>query len=177
MSIPKKPDDVKAIASVFSSHQELIDSAIDDMVSFLGNTDWISPVIPFDRTRYYEREMGWPLYRRFASFERLISPEALVDIKLKTNELEMRYSEGGKRRVNIDPGYICLERLILATGKNYTHRVYISKGIYADLTLIFKKGTFQPLKWTYPDYAESEIIGYFNELRERYKKQLRGILK
>ncbi len=176
MSIPERPDDVKMIVSIFSPEQELIDRALDELIPILGNADWVSPVIPFDRTRYYEREMGWPLYRRFASFENLMSPDSLVDVKLRTNQIEERYSVEGRRRVNIDPGYICLERLILATGKNYTHRVYLSKGIYADLTLVFKKGTFQPLSWTYPDYAEPEIIKYFNEIRDRYKKQLRGLI-
>ncbi len=79
------------------------------------------------------------------------------------------------RRVNIDPGYIALERLVLATGKNYTHRIYLSKGIYADLTLVFHQGSFQTLAWTYRDYADTVVIGYFNEIRERYKNQLRGL--
>ncbi|MCK4785250.1 MAG: DUF4416 family protein, partial [Desulfobacteraceae bacterium] len=74
---------------------------------------------------------------------------------------------------NIDPGCISPERLILATGKNYVHRIYLSKGIYADLTLIFKKGSFSPLKWTYPDYADPEVIGFFNGVRGQYMDQLR----
>jgi hypothetical protein len=98
-----------------------------------------------------------------------------VDIKLQTNELEKRYVQEGKRRVNIDPGYIALERLVLATGKNYTHRIYLSKGIYADLTLVFHQGSFQSLAWTYRDYADLVVIGTFNEIRERYKNQLRGL--
>ncbi len=74
----------------------------------------------------------------------------------------------GNRRINIDPGYINPERLILAKGKNFTHRVYLSKGIFADLTLIFQKGSFRPLEWTYPDYADPEIIGFFNDIRNKY---------
>ena len=84
------------------------------------------------------------------------------------------YSEEGKRKINIDPGYVSLERLILVTGKNYTHRIYLSKGIFADLTLIFNKGSFRPLEWTFKDYASPEIISMLNDVRERYKKQLRG---
>ena len=98
-----------------------------------------------------------------------------MEIKRTTNKIENGYLQDGKRQVNIDPGYISLERLVLATGKNYTHRIYLSKGIFADLTLIFHKGSFSPLQWTYEDYASPEIIAFFNDVRDRYKGQLRGI--
>jgi hypothetical protein len=118
--------------------------------------------------------MGWPLYRHFLAFKRLIRPDDLVAVKLKTNEVEKRYLREERRRVNIDPGYISLERLILATGKNYTHRVYLSDGIYADLTLIYHRESFRTLPWTYEDYADPEVICYMNRLREAYKRYLRG---
>jgi hypothetical protein len=95
-------------------------------------------------------------------------------MKLTTNRVEEEYRQDGRRRINIDPGYISLERLILATGKNYTHRIYLSKGIYADLTLIFQKRSFRPLEWTFRDYATPEIIGFFNDLRKKYKEHIRG---
>lgn len=175
MSTPKEADHVKLIASLFSREKSLIDEVIPMLGSMFSQVDWISPELRFDRTRYYEKEMGWPLHRRFVSFRELIPPEALVDVKIKTNGLEDQFEADEKRRINIDPGYIALERLVLATGKNYTHRIYLSKGIYGDLTLIFKKGGFCPLEWTYPDYADKDVVDYFNQLRERYKKQLRGV--
>ncbi len=173
MSQPRDPDPVKLIASIFSPQEPLIQEVISKLCLQYGPVDWVSPPMFFDRTRYYEREMGWPLHRRFVSFEQLIRPEDLVQIKLNTNEIERQYLEGENRQVNIDPGYIGLERLILATGKNYVHRVYLSHGIYADLTLIFKKGSFRPLEWTYKDYADPEMISMFNNLRKRYMDQLR----
>jgi hypothetical protein len=175
MSDPCEPEEVKLISSLFSAHKPLIEKVIAELQELYGQADWIGPECFFDRTRYYEREMGWPLYRRFISFQELIRPERLVEIKLKTNEIENRHLEGGRRGINIDPGYLSLERLILATGKNYTHRVYLSKGIYADLTLIFHKGAFRTLPWTYRDYADPEIMDQFAVLRERYKRQIRGI--
>jgi len=175
MSAPKQADDVKLLVSVFSPEERLLEEAMWELQAMCGAVDWMSPPLFFDRTRYYEKEMGWPLHRRFLSFEKLIRPESLVDLKLETNELEKRYLQEGKRRVNIDPGYIALERLVLATGKNYTHRIYLSKGIYADLTLVFHQGSFQTLAWTYRDYGDPVIIGYFNEVREHYKNQLRGL--
>ena len=175
MSNPSDAEDVKLIASLFSSQANLIDRVILEMEGLFGPTDWISPAFFFDRTKYYEKEMGWPLHRRFISFKTLVRPQDIVEIKLKTNALEIKESQSGKREINIDPGYVALERLVLATGKNYTHRIYLSKGIYADLTLIFQRGSFRPLAWTYKDYADPESIDYFNELRERYKRQIRGL--
>lgn len=173
MSDPREAREVKLISSIFSAHEQLIDAVTAHMESVWGRVDWISPMLRFNRTRYYEKEMGWPLHRLFLSFLDLIRPEDIVAIKLKTNEMEKEYGRGNKRRVNIDPGYVSLERLVLATGKNYTHRIYLAKGIYADLTLVFHRGTFSPLQWTYKDYADPQVIQYFNQVRERYKQQLK----
>lgn len=175
MSSPKEAEDVKLISSLFSPHKEIIDKVIIELEQIFSPRDWMSPELLFDCTKYYAREMGWPLHRRFISFRELIRPSDIVEIKLETNRVERDYLQNGQRGINIDPGYISLERLVLATGKNYTHRIYLSKGIYADLTLIFHQGSFRPLKWTYRDYAAPETIGLFNDLRERYKRQLRGI--
>ncbi|MFC1533080.1 DUF4416 family protein [Thermodesulfobacteriota bacterium] len=176
MSSPSEADNVKLISSLFSSERQLIDTIINELEEIFGPSDWISPWLLFDRTRYYEREMGWPLHRRFITFKNLIKPEEIVDVKICTNKIEDEYIHDGKRRANIDPGYISLERLILATGKNYTHRIYLSKGIYADLTLVFHGGSFRPLEWTYRDYSDPETIIFFNNERERYKRQIRGVV-
>jgi hypothetical protein len=175
MSHPREPEPAKIISSLFSPERECIERVITHLSGIYGPVDWLSPELFFDRTRYYAREMGWPLYRRFISFERLVPPDRIVEIKLKTNEIEGQYLREGNRGINIDPGCISAERLILATGKNYVHRVYLSKGIYADLTLVFQKGSFKPVAWTYPDYADPEVIGYLNGVRKRYMEQLKSL--
>jgi hypothetical protein len=96
----------------------------------------------------------------------------LADIKCFTNDLEDRSSAEGKRLINVDPGYLLPERFVLATGKNYTHRIYLKAGIYADLTLIYYKGQFRPLEWTYPDYAGEPVIGFLESVRDKYLYQL-----
>lgn len=171
MSRPREPDPVKLIASLFFLEKGLAERVIEELSGMFGPVDWVSDECLFDRTRYYEKEMGWPLYRRFVSFERFIRPEQIVSTKLRTNGVEQQYLCEGKRRINIDPGYISPERLVLATGKNYIHRIYLSEGIYADLTLVFSKGRFEPLGWTYKDYADPVIRGYFEKVREIYMKQ------
>lgn len=174
MSRPAEPPPVKLIASLFSPSQPLLDEVVEGLQGLFGPVDWVSPPLLFDRTAYYAREMGWPLHRCFVSFRALVPPDRLAEIKIETNALEERYAADGRRRVNIDPGYVALERLVLATGKNYVHRIYLSRGIYADLTLVFSKGSFAPLPWTYPDYAAVDTIGHFNRVRAEYFAQLRG---
>lgn len=175
MSQPRDPHPVKLIMSLFSPEEDLMALVIPRLEDTYGPIDWKSPPLLFDRTTYYAREMGWPLHRRFVSFERLMPPDRLVMVKLDTNALEKQYLREGSRRINIDPGYMAPERFVLATGKNYTHRIYLTKGIYADLTLVFHKGAFRPLAWTYRDYADPVLLAQFQDVRARYMDQLRGM--
>ena len=174
MSVLLKPQKVKLIASIFSSSKDILEKAEHELLEAFGDIDFKSDLLFFDKTRYYEKEMGWPLYRFFYAFKYLIDPGDLADIKIKTNDIESAYTENTARKVNIDPGYISPERLVLATGKNFTHRIYIAKGIYADLTLIFQKGGFLPLPWTFPDYATMELRDMFADIRNQY---MNGISK
>ena len=134
----------------------------------------MSPRFPFDLTTYYTKEMGTPLFRHFITFEALIPMTSLPDIKHATNRLEKDYgTETGDRRINIDPGYLCLEHVILATTKGYSHRPYLREGIYADLTLVYHDESFRPLEWTYPDYRQAEVISLFNHWRKKYREDLK----
>lgn len=140
----------------------------------LGPVDMIGPPIPFIETTYYHREFGTPLIRRLLSFKRLIDQDQLKEIKLWTHELEQTQAKDGKRLFNLDPGLLTLERLVLATGKNFAHRVYLGKGIYADLTLLFQGGEWKTLPWTFPDYGGLALQALLSEMRCRYKEKLRG---
>jgi hypothetical protein len=174
MSNPQPPEAVKLIASLFSGDGCLLGDAMQALSEKYGKADFISAPAPFTYTDYYEKEFGGSLIRRFVAFERLIRPEALPDVKIWTNALEMRLAAEGRRRVNIDPGYLAKAHLILATGKGYTHRPYLREGIYADLTLIYRDRLFHPLPWTYPDYAGGEVIGMLTRIRDKYLLQLKG---
>ncbi len=175
MSTRSRPEDVKRIASLISSTEENLDRMVAALEDMFGPVDWKSPILPFDRTRYYEREMGGPLVRAFISFDVLMDPEGLVEMKLETDRLEDRFRRDGRRTVNVDPGYICLERLVLATGKNYTHRIYLCRSVFADLTLVYHKQSFRALPWTYPDYKDPYVVELFNRIRNRYKARIRGL--
>jgi len=174
MSIPHEPKPAKLFVSVISSFVERIHATLSELTVGYGVLDFVSPLLPFNYTDYYCAEMGEVLFRRFASFEPLIRQEDLVLIKVQTNALENAQTKEGNRLVNIDPGYLVAERLVLASGKNFGHRIYLSKGIYADLTLIYRDKDYQPLPWTYPDYAEPEVRRWLRALRQKYLLQLRS---
>jgi len=175
MSVPKRPKPAKLFVSVISASPELIAGTLLDLARRYGPEDFVSALLPFDYTDYYHAEMGQPLWRRFASFARLIQQEDLVRIKEETNEVEARTSERRRRRVNIDPGYLLAERLVVATGKNCAHRIYLDRGIYADLTLVFRQKEYRPLPWTYPDYGDARVRGWLGVLRQKYLLQLRTV--
>ena len=71
---------------------------------------------------------------------------------------------------HIDPGLIGLANLVLASTKNYAHRLYLGEGIYGEVSMIYENRTFVPLKWTYPDYYIEESIDFFLRVRESLKE-------
>lgn len=168
----KQPKPVNLFAGIIYKNEETLIEALKTLEEKIGLIEDRTHKMAFDHTRYYEKEMGSMLNRIFILFSHLIQRESLVGIKLLTNEIEKDFSDTGKRLINIDPGYISLENVVLATTKNYTHRIYLASGIYGDLTLVYKKGTYTPLEWTYPDYASKNIIEIFNNWRNLYKRKL-----
>ncbi|MDX9787001.1 MAG: DUF4416 family protein [Desulfobacterales bacterium] len=173
MSQPQPPQSAKLVIGLFTRQKDLFHPIAAALSERFGAIDMISSWFPFDYTNYYETEMGTGLFRRMVVFKQLIGQDALSTIKLATNTIEKDYCESGKRRVNIDPGYLLLERFVLATGKNFAHRIYIGHHIYADLTLIYTQGNFQTLPWTYPDYAGDEMIGFLKKVRKKFALDLK----
>ena len=172
MSILHSPLPAKLVCSIFSQQEGLINRVADALCGAYGTADFKSPVIPFDGTSYYEQEFGSGLKRIFMSFTELVFQDVLVDIKHATHKLEQEFSKEGKRQANIDPGILTAERLVLATGKNFPHRIYLGRGVFANLTFIYRKDSFMPLSWTYPDYALKEVIEFWNNVRKSYLKEL-----
>jgi len=169
----KEPKPVKLISSLFTAELELLEAACNRLSEIFGPIDYESDLLPFDHTRYYAAEFGEGLMRRIIAFAELIDPGRLAEIKRLTNNLEMVWAREGKRRINLDPGYVSLAKLVLATTKNHGHRVYLGQGIYAEVTLRYRDKTFRPWEWTYPDYASPPYIAIFNHIRELYLTQLR----
>ncbi len=174
MSLPQPPTPAKLIVGFFVKDMALAADITQDLQNRLGSIDMISAWLNFDFTTYYAKEMGAPLSRRLVVLKTLVEQTELAEIKRMTNAVEQKYLRQGQRRVNIDPGYLLPERFVLATGKNFTHRIYIGKGIYADLTLIYQKGAFRTLPWTYPDYADRRLIDFLTLVRKKYMLDLKN---
>ncbi len=167
---------VKLICGIIASEVSIFDKAQNRLEDLYGLVDLVSPLIDFDFTDYYEKEMGKNLKRQFLSFKRLIPPESLSEIKLQTNKLEeeLRREERVSRRVaNLDPGYLTMSSLIMATTKNYAHRIPLQSGIYSHLELLFTRKEIRTLSWTYPDYKTEEYQGFFREARKIYLTQIK----
>jgi len=138
-----------------------------------GPADWESPLYDFTYTDYYIPEMGSGIKRYFLSFADLINPSRLPDIKIRTNLLEDRFRESGNRKINLDPGSMSIDRLVLATTKNRGHRIPLQNGIYGEITLIYQNRNFQPLPWTYADFRTEEYRTLLQEVRSAYLHQLK----
>ena len=173
MSLPQEPKPGKLVIKLLMKDRALFEPLAVELTSKYGSADMISSWMAFDYTAYYESELGSPLYRRVMAFENLIDQQDLAVIKLTTNRLEQAYARNRRRRVNIDPGYLLYERFVLASGKNFSHRIYIGQCIYADLTLIYRNGAFETLPWTYPDYADQPILSFLERVRKKYAVDLK----
>lgn len=172
--INKQPA-VKLIIGFIFKKDGLFTKAKANLEKRLGEIDFQSRILPFEHTDYYEKELGKNLKRAFVSFKKLIDPAHLPEIKITTNKIERGLSTGKKRTVNIDPGYLDLSKLCLASTKDYRHRIYLDKGIFAEITLFYQDKTFKPWDWTYPDYRTEEYIAIFNQIREIYARQIKNI--
>ena len=174
MGIPRRPEPVKLLIGLLVAAPTLLGPAEERLEVAYGPIDAVSSPVPFDHTAYYEDELGSSPWRQFLIFRNLIDPGNLAQIKRRTNNLEQEWAQGGRRPVNMDPGYISLTKLVLASTKNHWHRIYIGLGIYAEATLPYIKGDFRPQEWTYPDYRIPEHLAFFRTARERYRLQLRS---
>jgi len=170
----KKVKPVKLIMGIIARDENIIKESDPSLKNFWGEIDVRSSVISFDLTDYYEEEMGKNLLRQWWSFEKLISPDEIAEHKIKTNEIEKKLSVDNRRKINLDPGYIDSAKLVLASTKNYSHRIYLRNGIYAEVTLIYEKNAFHSLSWTYPDYKIEVASHFFSEVRARYLEQIKA---
>ena len=139
--------------------------------SICGKLDLQSEIIDFSFTNYYAEEMGEKLLKVYCTFQALMHPAKLPEMKLQTNVLEQQWLKDGKRQVNLDPGYVTSAKMVLASTKDFAHRLYLSDGIYGDVQLICSGGSYQTVAWTYPDYQNNTVLAFFNKIRKLYIKQ------
>ena len=176
MGVIKEPQPVVPITGLIYTGDFDVEELYEHLVEHIGAVGLKSEPLPFTHTSYYNNEMGPGLTRQWLAFDALIKPDELAALKSWTNELEEKtLNDREGRMVNIDPGIVSLSSLILASTKNYSHRIYLSDGIYAEVTLIYKDNHFNYLEWTYPDYREKKALDFFSNVRELLKNNLKEI--
>ncbi|MBI4713100.1 MAG: DUF4416 family protein [Planctomycetes bacterium] len=180
------PPQVKLIVGIISKYADLFEPVEEKLFAGFGVIDLKSDIMSFEFTDYYTAEMGAPLKRQFLAFQKLIDPAEIASIKIRTNQIENDFAskfldsrlrgndkeQKVSRPVNLDPGYVDNSKLVLASTKDYAHRIYLQDGIYAEVTLQYSasKRSFQPCQWTYPDYQTQAYLDFFNRVREMYRK-------
>lgn len=173
----KEPKPVKLIIGILAADENCLQQAVDILPQHFGPIDLTSDIWPFEQTDYYADQTGKHILRRFVSFDNLINPGQLADIKHKTNQIEQELAKQLKmpipRPVNLDPGLIETSKLILATTKNYSHRIYIGRKMYAEVTLIYDKANWKAFDYTYPDYRQKCYHDFFDLVRDCLKARLR----
>jgi Domain of unknown function (DUF4416) len=166
--IRKYNPQVKLVLGFIYKDEAIFIKSRNQLKRKFGRIDFQSDPLDFNYTAYYEKEMGVGLKRRFISFTKLMHIQDLYLVKLYTNRLEAKFLSSGARQVNIDPGYVDLAKLVLASTKDYAHRIYLRKGIFAEVTLSYRNNSFTFNDWTYPDYRSQEYIDIFNKIRNLY---------
>lgn len=173
----KSPQPVKLIVGILSSDSAYLTRSAELLSEAFGRIDLASEVWPFTFTNYYQEEMGDTISRQFLSFEPLLDPGALAGIKHQTNAMEQTLARElpstVTRPVNLDPGFIETSKLVLATTKNFSHRIYIGQQMYAEVTLSFHKGSWIAFPYTFPDYQQASYQQFFSQVRERLRDQSR----
>ena len=175
MGAPATPPPVKRIAGLLGASLNLLAEARAALESALAPLTAVSDADRWSVSSYYAAEMGSEIWRQYVVVDGLMAPEQLVALKLEANALEQRWARGTRRPVNIDPGYIDLNRLVLASTKDASHRLYLGQGIYAEVTLRYVDGAFAPLAHTYADYAMPATRAFFSRARAAYRSELAAV--
>jgi hypothetical protein len=169
MGLIQSPSPVLLLIAVSSRYAQALDWARAQCIQHHGPLILASDSFDFTETDYYAATMGSDLKKQFLAFDRLIDPATLADIKLQTNAREAEYAafqrHSEPRPLNLDPGYITPAKLVLASTKDHAHRIYLRDGIYAEITLSYRQGRWQPLEWTYPDYRRDDYQRFFTQCR------------
>jgi len=169
---PGQIEPVKLFAAVLYREEPLLERARELLSEAFGPEDHLSRPVLFDHTGYYRLEMGEPLYRVFISYSRLVHPQYLVTAKLEASRIEQELAaEGNRRRVNIDPGVLDYLKVVLASFKYQAQKIYLDSGVWADLTLYYRKGGWAWFEWTFPDFKAGHYDRPLLEIRRIYKRQ------
>src|SRR5438067_10022111 len=179
MAQPRLPDPALLVVAAFSRHAEALAWATERLTQDYGPVAWASPLFPFHQTKYYEPTMGADLRKQLFAFAQLVPQDQLPALKLRSNALENELASQDRfpepRPLNLDPGLLTLGKFQLATTKDQSHRIYLRDGIFAEVTLRFAAGEYEPWPWTYADYREPAVRAFLKEARDYYRERLKDV--
>lgn len=166
---------VKPFGAIMATSAEMLENARAEMVRLFGPVEIQTSIYPVDEfTRYYRPEMGAGLVKQFLAFKKLLSVADMNQSKFRTAQAEDAYRRDGKRTINLDPGYLTLDKLVLYTTKNFTHRIFIARGVFAEITLTYTRNGWRTHSWTYPDYQTDAALAFFNRMRQSLYQMLQA---
>jgi hypothetical protein len=157
MGTAKAPEPARLFVAVMYAPGAAVDAVLGALRERFGATAQTHGPVAFGFTEYYTPEMGPGLLKTYLVYERPFERAQLADVKNWTNALELQHARDGSRTVNIDPGYLCRDKLVLASTKDFYHRLYLGEGIYAEVTLHFRGGHCRHFSWTYADYKTPQV--------------------
>lgn len=170
---------VPLVLAAASRYEEALQWAAEQSAAAWGPIADRSEAFHFTETNYYETSMGCGLRKQFLAFDRPVPPERLIELKLQTNAWEEEYARAAghpePRPLNLDPGYLTAAKLVLASTKDHSHRIYLGRGIYAEVTLYYRGGRWQPREWTYPDYRRDDFQAFFSRVRDDWQRRAREV--
>ncbi|HVU90429.1 MAG TPA: DUF4416 family protein [Pirellulales bacterium] len=177
MGEPSPPEPALRLLAAFSRHQAALDWARTRAEQSWGPVALASPAFAFSQTDYYEATMGPELRKIFFVFADLCDPASIVDAKLESGAWEHEYAALGRheepRPLNLDPGYVTSAKLVLASTKDHAHRIYLSRGIYAEVTLYYRDRAWQHHPWTFPDYRRADYQEFFIAARDYLRRRIK----
>jgi len=173
MGVARRPEYCLFFVATLFSSPDTLESALKELHPAFGPVLFTTDPFPWDVSDYYAPELGSPLRRSFVFFAPVVETSGLAEAKVITCGIEDGLAMAGKRRVNLDPGYVTLAKVVLASRKNYSHRINLGRGVFAELELYCEAGGFRPLPYTYLDYRDARNIAIFNDARLRLKNILK----
>ena len=165
---------VKQIAAILVRQPSDFEDSMVALGEIFSEVDFIGEFFPFSLTDYYAPEMGEELRRGFVSFKKLIHPESLARSKRQARELERKLSLNGNRTVNIDVGYLDMFKIVLASFKGRSNKIYLEGGIWADMVMYYENGDFKTFSWGFPDFKSGIYNADLVDIRELYKEQFKA---
>jgi uncharacterized protein DUF4416 len=178
LGAPHAHPPVKLLIALLTSDLQIMEEVERRLCAAYGAIEDRTEIFLFTFPGPFQREMGENLKKRIICFETLLPIEQLPEVKKFTNDLEWEYrehlQERSRRVINLDPGYLTLSKVLLASTRNYSHHVYLKDGVYGELLLRFHRGALRNLPWTYADYRSHLAHSFFTKVRERYHTQLKS---